>query len=1173
MKAVLGFFKSKLVIQTIGVTALCVLIWYASPKVMFGTYAPFEPPLHRLIAILIVTVAWALYNLVMQSLANKKEQQLMMDLAGVPPKDSAQAAIEAEQEKEIGDLRRKFEQSLALLSRTRSRGWYDKKYIYDLPWYIIIGAPGCGKTTLLANSGLHFPIAGKTGKHDVQGVGGTRNCDWLFTDEAIFLDTAGRYTTQDSNQAVDAAAWNGFLSLLKKNRPKQPINGVLVAMSISDLIQQTQEKNQQQAELIRQRITELSEKLGLRFPVYMVFTKSDLVAGFTELFDPLDSEKRAQVWGETFVKTEPDQLQGQIDRFMAGFEKSLHHINRWSVRRIHEERGLQRRSLIFDFPRQMALLRPNLKHFLQQAFTPNPYEKYAPMLRGVYLTSGTQEGTPIDRIMGLLASAYGLDRQQAPAYSGQGRSYFITRLLKDVVFPESHLAGLNPRMIRRRRLLQTASYGLAFLMAAGMVMLWSASYARSKHAIAQIQTQIEQYTQIRDDGLTRDAGIKALMARMDVIRAAQTYYERLNPWTGFGLDQKGKLKAGISMVYEPLLTQRFYPLVKGLLEQHIYANLDNSTDEQLSYLYDMLKTYLMLGNPRERLEPQFAELRIARLWEQNYSREPELWEHFNQHTQALLSLSVDPILLNEPLIEKARRTLNKRPIYEQIFMQMRTEAASVLKHDFFLVDALGPYGNSVFVTTNGQSLKSLRIPAIFTYEGYHDYFAGKGLNYVKQALTENWVLNNFAAAHDNDLYRLYDDLQTYYFRQYEKHWRGLLNTLAIRKTNTIDDKIKILDTFTGFDGPLRPLLRAVEKNTTLSRQTASADALSLPVPKPSVSSQALWLENKFQDFHHLIQSANGESPPIDGLLENLTVIRDDIMQISSSAASDDIALQKALERINGAGASERIKDAQMAFARQPEPLNEWFSSLTSSGLEVTLTNAKSELNALWRTEVLALYQKALQGRYPLYQDSTFDISLNDFKQFFMPNGIIDTFLQKHLDPFIDTTRTQWQPRKIDNQTLQLSTATLRQLQLAASIRQAFFAEGGASPLLHFELKPIDLDHNVAIFRIDIEGQKEEYSHGPILAKSFQWPGPNPGGGVRLYIKTLDGQTFSHSEEGDWAWFKVLEKAMVYNANQRDRLRLSFKVDGFTANYELKASSAQHPFHVTALQLFRCPESL
>ena len=123
--------------------------------------------------------------------------------------------------------------ALATLRRAKGKGG---DVLYDLPWYVIIGPPGAGKTTALINSGLKFPLARGGTPEAVAGVGGTRYCDWWFTEEAVLIDTAGRYTTQDSDPKGDRKSWLSFLDLLKKNRPKQPINGVLVAISVEDLL-------------------------------------------------------------------------------------------------------------------------------------------------------------------------------------------------------------------------------------------------------------------------------------------------------------------------------------------------------------------------------------------------------------------------------------------------------------------------------------------------------------------------------------------------------------------------------------------------------------------------------------------------------------------------------------------------------------------------------------------------------------------------------------------------------------------------------------------------------------------------------------------------------------------------------------------------------------------------
>ena len=110
-------------------------------------------------------------------------------------------------------LKDRMKDALATL-KTASSG--KGNFLYDLPWYVLIGPPGSGKTTALVNSGLKFPLAKGTSPAAVAGVGGTRYCDWWFTEDAVLIDTAGRYTTQDSDAHLDKQSWLGFLDLLKK---------------------------------------------------------------------------------------------------------------------------------------------------------------------------------------------------------------------------------------------------------------------------------------------------------------------------------------------------------------------------------------------------------------------------------------------------------------------------------------------------------------------------------------------------------------------------------------------------------------------------------------------------------------------------------------------------------------------------------------------------------------------------------------------------------------------------------------------------------------------------------------------------------------------------------------------------------------------------------------------
>ena len=133
------------------------------------------------------------------------------------------------------------------------------------------------------------------------GVGGTRNCDWWFTDQAVLLDTAGRYTTQDSNSTVDKAAWLGFLDLLKKQRSRRPDRWRFHRHQPVRPAAGQRGRARRPCCGDSPRIQELYTQLGVRFPIYLMLTKLDLVPGFMEFFDNLSKEDRAQVWGMTFA--------------------------------------------------------------------------------------------------------------------------------------------------------------------------------------------------------------------------------------------------------------------------------------------------------------------------------------------------------------------------------------------------------------------------------------------------------------------------------------------------------------------------------------------------------------------------------------------------------------------------------------------------------------------------------------------------------------------------------------------------------------------------------------------------------------------------------------------------------------------------------------------------------
>src|SRR6188768_413860 len=410
----------RLVLWSAGLGSIAMIVWTIGPLISIGGYRPLDNYLVRDSIIMIITAA-AASAVGWQFFKRRKASEQLAEGVGAAGKDESDAVV----------LKDKMKDALATLKKA---GGGKRDFLYDLPWYLIIGPPGAGKTTALVNSGLKFPLARGATPAAIAGVGGTRYCDWWFTEDAVLIDTAGRYTTQDSDAKSDKESWFSFLDLLKRNRPRQPINGVLVAISVEDILTLSRQELTAHAEAIRMRLLELHERLKVSFPVYALFTKADLVAGFTEYFAYLGEAGRRQVWGATFQTA--DKTQNLVGQIPVEFDRLLERLSEETLDRLQDEPTPQHRVQLFGFAAQMARLKPQIHDFLNQIFEPTRYHVNA-SLRGFYFTSGTQQGTPIDQLIGSLARTFGAEEVSAAAYHGAGKSFFLTNLITKVIIGES----------------------------------------------------------------------------------------------------------------------------------------------------------------------------------------------------------------------------------------------------------------------------------------------------------------------------------------------------------------------------------------------------------------------------------------------------------------------------------------------------------------------------------------------------------------------------------------------------------------------------------------------------------------------------------------------------------------------------------------------------------------
>ena len=1183
MTAFFGFFVSQIFPGLLGVTSLSMLVWYIGPLLAFAGVEPLQSEGRRWWLIALLFALWLLYLIVAAIRQRLRNRRLMeqLDAGPEPPADPAKAASA----EELQTLRERFEQALATLKQSEGRRGFGGRWVYQLPWYLIIGPPGCGKTTALLNSGLRFPLAERLGQDAIHGIGGTRNCDWWFTEDGVLIDTAGRYTTQDSYQEVDKAAWTSFLELLKKHRPRRPINGVLVAVSLSDLIQQGEAERAAHAQAIRQRVQELCQTFRIAVPVYVLFMKADLIAGFSEFFADLGKEEREQVWGTTFPLDTQAPPVSPSAAFAAEMKMLHERLDQRLLTRLEQEREPGKRNLVFCFPRQFGALAEVLEHFLDQTFAPSRYAIH-PLVRGVYFTSGTQTGTPIDRILSSFAAGFGLGRQGILPFKGTGKSYFLTRLLRDVVFPESGLAGLDLRLERRRLWLRRGAYagvaGLALLAA----LAWFTSYARNQSYIDSVAQRVQQIASGIDALSPQDRNPLGVLPLLDAARTIpHGYAERQEgvPLTmGFGLYQGGKLGPQAERAYLQILRKALLPRIILRLEEQIRQSSSNP-----QYLYDALRIYLMLGSD-EHYDAAAIQLWVGRDWQRSLPRETttEQQESLLRHLAALLEQRPTPLPLDldGALIADARAILGSASLADRVYDRLKSEGVGRDIPDFTISNAAGDFAKLVFVRRSGQALNQ-GVPALYTYDGYHRGFAKAIARLVGSIDADSWVLGPGAELKPgSDAARqLFAQVRERYLRDYVAQWQGILDDLDLVSVSDLQHAAEVARILADpADSPLRRLLLAVATQTELDRAPANQPA---PEAKADVADDfrqrveryfgedsqpaaaageppEAYVTQRFRWLHELVRAHAPGQAPIDQALAAVGKLQLQLSTVAAAVASGRGQLV--------AGQSAEIQEAKAVASRLPGPVKNLIGSLAQDSATLSAGGVRAQLNAIWTTEVLPFCREAISDRYPFVRGSTRETTLVDFGRLFGPDGLIDAFFKARLATIVDTAAARW--RWTDN-SIGIPTDVLAQFQRAAAIREAYFMAGGKTPAVEFGLQPVSMDARVTQFTLDLGGQILDYRQGPPRGQKMKWPAPEGIDRVRMSFADETGAGPSLTEDGPWAWFRLLDRSSMKPTSQQERFLVTFALGGLAANFELRAVSVRNPFRLDEVRGFSCPGRL
>ncbi|MBN2573013.1 MAG: type VI secretion system membrane subunit TssM [Deltaproteobacteria bacterium] len=1087
--------------------AIFIALVWAAAIVFHGVTALFWAAIVVTAVVVLGLAAWAIVKAIATRRAASAIEAGLGDVSG-------KSSIRPDQQAEITAMQVEFQKAIGGLKSSRL-GHKGRDALSILPWYVIIGPPGAGKTTALRSSGLQFPYA-KGGK--VKGVGGTRNCDWWLTNEAIILDTAGRWSTQDD----DHEEWLAFLDLLRKTRPKKPINGILLAVSLLDL-EGGEEEMSDLAKKLRDRLDEVTGRLDMVVPVYFLVTKTDLVPGFVEMFGDLRDKERGRIWGVSLpLLASPDE---RADMLAEQLQELFDITGARSFGRMCEERRVDARFKIFEFSRQLEAVGQNLTALVTELFAENVYQD-APILRGVYFTSGTQEGRPIDRIMQSMASAFGVAGRAAAAVAvTKPKSYFLRDVFTRVVFPDQAAAVRSTRVMRKERLRRILLTAGAFALAAGFLFLPIRSYLANAGYARDARRTVEK---LASSKTSRDG---AGLVSAESLESVEDISKRL-----------AEGASSSALFPRASVTKQLHTAVERLVVRPILrADLGRAAAGGLgaSELMDALVLHLLLTQDKQPDEPTprtdrwesavgLAAEKAASRWvsltnEPAAGRAPRVLENLVKFYAGAIADPADMIDRDKKFVTYARSTLigsGDDPLAEIV-------NDPAMPRDLKSIDLLGS-AVVLFGPQQEKNKKEVAVRGAFTPAGYQA--VKKRLAQLEKAQDDDensWILGKERKARDA---RAIAKIQADYYVQYVAAWKRFLLSLAMREPASLDEARTLLKRLTA-EKPFEVAWKNISENLVIDDESLGDKALGVlrGVAEKKAAQKARGVK---------IPKGEEEEDNRDPGVRQIETAFEGLMRFGSVKPTGFEQYNQILTEVSGAMGEEGMPDAkafQTAIKNARTNLSNliaryddqgWEQGMLEKilmpplrGAEVAVVGASADsANRKWCETVYVAFDQLLAGKYPFAGGRPSGYAkIADIEKFFQPaTGTLWQYFGDSLGSDIDRVGTTF--RMKDGAAVRYRDEFLKFLTRAAEITARLFAKEPTKVAMQVGVH-IRPSAQYSKIILDLGIKKITGLNAVDRWDEFTWPVRRAN--LRLFVKTEEIEAIGPRDESEWALFHLL----------------------------------------------------
>ncbi len=1159
-----------------GLISIITTIWFAGPLIAIAENKPLESVLARVIAIVVVSLIFLgvyLYKLYKSRAMNQLviDEIKASDLSEETPKKGA--------EKE-SDLKEQFNNIDLILQKQQgkeNKNFFHKifgssnEYIYQKPWFVVIGAPGVGKTTAILNSGLSFPI-GST--DHVSKLAGTRDCDWFLTDEALLLDTAGRFVEQndDLNNSND---WNELLGLLKRCRPKQPINGLVLMLSAEDILSGNEDKIKQQLQQIRLRLQEMQTSFNTTFPLYIIVNKLDLISGFNQYFNYLDDQERRKVFGvplDPLSQTTAEKINimtDEIDQIVVRIQQNI-------FRSVSFNNQVNDPSdLAIGFSNEFNKFSYSLKSYLKRLLNLSRYDTDI-NLAGVYFTSAEQvedQNFILDENQNALMQPKYLNNMSAKL-NEKARSYFINDIFQILLLDTANIAGIDIHWMKKQRKIYWVGLAVLAIIFIILLSLLVRAFNYNSKYLTEISKQLAllelNSKKVDPTDISSVLNFTNSIYLLPKNNISTDLLDRSFS-KNIGLGQHDDVATAAFSKQQSLIDENVLPLISNEIENKLRASIQTQNYKDI---YNDLKAYLMLYDNKKYDKKYIYQWLLNNVISKT-SSSPE-------SVKSLGSLLSETIITPQKsydaeLVGVARELLVNTDIAEIIMHDLSAHTKTLDQKSFpvtSFVSMGGISANNIFRRVSDKTLSD-PVNILFTKFGYKNIF----LPYVNKRLQsfykeEKWVLGNEVQMKSVD--DVVSDIYRIYSQAYTNIWKSYIQDVRMVQPKDLQQAIVMSKQFSEKNSSLAGIIKGISLNTNLVEaapakveqanpgKTELNDlekkaAAQVVTPKNMIDETKVqgYLESisgNFSQYQNLTQSSQESESQLDEIIRSINDLYVYLVALELSMQSEDQLMPDVRPLVNYRAQVNRL----------PDPFRPMLDAFVGKVTESSQAYKDSQMSSLVKQQDQML-QASCKGlvlnKYPFASNAVQDLSIQELGHLFGKDGMYLTALSSN----VTVSQNSKIPYRyfLDNNVI----ARTQPYKDAETINMQLFA-GKNVPKVDVVMIIRAMDKEIDNLTINYDGQKYQYYHGPIKEVVLTWP-------VKDNRFTLDATAANERPErlevnGDWSLFRLIDKASkVINTPDGRGVLATFELGEKKVYIEFRAVSGKNPFSLSTLRAFKC----